>query len=165
MAGSSGPSVGGRGHADAEIEAVFAKYDVDGDRVLDAEEQMKMAHDLEGQKTDLNNQLAELEDAKANHRPTTARSRVSINDDDDDDDDEEGGGRRRGGGGGGGGGGVAYEEFVVLSRRVDRMEHSIGSIVSKIDAVLVKLEAMERAKLKRRETMGKLLDSITEVSD
>lgn len=43
------------------------------------------------------------------------------------------------------------------------MEHSIGSIVSKIDAVLVKLEAMERAKLKRRETMGKLLDSINEV--
>ena len=39
-----------RGHADTEIEAVFAKYDVDGDRVLDAEEQMKMAHDLEGQK-------------------------------------------------------------------------------------------------------------------
>jgi len=49
-----------------------------------------------------------------------------------------------------------------LSRRVDRMEHSIGSIVSKIDAVLVKLEAMERAKSKRRETMSKILDSITE---
>ncbi len=43
------------------------------------------------------------------------------------------------------------------------MEHSIGSIVSKIDAVLVKLEAMERAKSKRRETMSKILDSITEV--
>ncbi len=54
--------------------------------------------------------------------------------------------------------------FSVLSRRVDRMEHSIGSIVSKIDAVLVKLEAMERAKSKRRETMSKILDSITEVS-
>ena len=54
--------------------------------------------------------------------------------------------------------------FVIrLSRRVDRMEHSIGSIVSKIDAVLVKLEAMEKAKLKRRETMAKLLDSIAEV--
>lgn len=50
-----------------------------------------------------------------------------------------------------------------LTRRVDRMEHSIGSIVSKIDAVIVKLEAMERAKLKRRETMGRLLDNITEV--
>jgi len=51
-----------------------------------------------------------------------------------------------------------------LSRRVDRMEHSIGSIVSKIDAVLVKLEAMEKAKLKRRETMARLLDSIADVS-
>lgn len=56
-----------------------------------------------------------------------------------------------------------YLLFNRLSRRVDRMEHSIGSIVSKIDAVLVKLEAMEKAKLKRRETMAKLLDSITEV--
>ncbi|XP_038060410.1 polycystic kidney disease 2-like 1 protein isoform X3 [Patiria miniata] len=153
-----------RGHADAEIEAVFAKYDVDGDRILDAEEQMKMAADLEGQKTDLNNQLAELEEAQVTttNRPQTAsagrsKSRVSFNDglDSDDEDSQAGGGR-------GGVSGVSYEEFVVLSRRVDRMEHSIGSIVSKIDAVLVKLEAMERAKLKRRETMGKLLDSITE---
>lgn len=59
---------------------------------------------------------------------------------------------------------VSDNILQVLSRRVDRMEHSIGSIVSKIDAVLVKLEAMEKAKLKRRETMGKLLDSINEVA-
>lgn len=92
-------------------------------------------------------------------------SRVSYNDGDsgDDSDDEDSGtkssrtGRTSNG--------VSYEEFTVLSRRVDRMEHSIGSIVSKIDAVLVKLEAMEKAKLKRRETMGKILDSITEVCD
>ena len=45
------------------------------------------------------------------------------------------------------------------------MEHSVGSIVSKIDAVIVKLEAMERAKIKRRETMAKLLDNIKEVCD
>ena len=76
-----------------------------------------------------------------------------------DDDDED----IVGGGGGGRYGGVSNEEFTILQRRVDRMEHSIGSIVSKIDAVLVKLEAMERAKAKRRETMGKLLDSISEV--
>ena len=79
----------------------------------------------------------------------------------DSDDDAAG---RRGGRMGMTVAGVSYEEFTVLSRRVDRMEHSIGSIVSKIDAVLVKLEAMERAKSKRRETMGKILDSITEVS-
>ena len=62
------------------------------------------------------------------------------------------------------GGGASSEEFMLLQRRVDRMENSIGSIVSKIDAVLVKLEAMERAKTRRRETMSKLLDSISQVS-
>jgi len=65
---------------------------------------------------------------------------------------------------GGDGGGASSEEFTLLQRRVDRMENSIGSIVTKIDAVLVKLEAMERAKTRRRETMSKLLDSITQVS-
>lgn len=49
-----------------------------------------------------------------------------------------------------------------LTRRVDRMEHSIGSIVSKIDAVLVKMEAMEKAKANRRDTMSKILDTISE---
>jgi len=147
-----------RGHADAEIEAVFAKYDVDGDRVLDTEEQARMAADLQEQKAELTNEIAEVEEAAANVRPGTARSksRVSFNDGSDSEGEDDGnrGGRPPVG--------VSYEEFTVLSRRVDRMEHSIGSIVSKIDAVLVKLEAMERAKLKRRETMGKLLDSITE---
>ena len=47
----------------------------------------------------------------------------------------------------------------VLTRRVDRMEHSIGSIVSKIDAVLVKLEGIEKVKARRRETIGKILDN------
>lgn len=50
-----------------------------------------------------------------------------------------------------------------LVRRVERMEHSIGSIVSKMDAVIVKLEAMERAKLKRRDVLGRLLDGVMEV--
>lgn len=43
------------------------------------------------------------------------------------------------------------------------MEHSIGSIVSKIDAVIVKLEVMERAKVKRRDVLGRLLDGVMEV--
>lgn len=44
------------------------------------------------------------------------------------------------------------------------MEHSIGSIVSKIDAVIVKLEGMERAKLKRRDVLVRLLDGVMEVT-
>lgn len=35
-----------RGYAEAEIEAVFAKYDIDGDRGLDAEERKKMHMEL-----------------------------------------------------------------------------------------------------------------------
>ena len=85
-------------------------------------------------------------------------------DDSDGSDDELSASRSKSAAGGRVITGVSYEEFTVLSRRVDRMEHSIGSIVSKIDAVLVKLEAMERAKSKRRETMSKILDSISEVS-
>jgi len=140
-----------RGHADAEIEAVFAKYDIDGDRVLNEIEQSKMQADLEGQKAELNEEIEEVERAKTD--ASKMRSKISLRDDDDDgsDDGSEGGGR-----------GIPFEEFTVLSRRVDRVEHSIGSIVSKIDAVLLKLEAMDKAKMKRRETMTKLLDSISE---
>lgn len=42
------------------------------------------------------------------------------------------------------------------------MEHSIASIVSKIDAVLIKLESMEKGKTKRKATMSKILGAITE---
>lgn len=67
-------------------------------------------------------------------------------------------------------GGILMRLFVMnyyyrLVRRVDRMEHSIGSIVSKIDAVIVKLEGMERAKLKRKDVLGRLLDGMTEVRE
>ncbi|KAG8187460.1 hypothetical protein JTE90_009530 [Oedothorax gibbosus] len=52
-----------------------------------------------------------------------------------------------------------------LSERVDKMENSIGSIVSKIDAVLNKMAAMDRAKVKRRENMNKILNTISESGD
>lgn len=45
------------------------------------------------------------------------------------------------------------------------MEHSIGSIVSKIDAVIVKLEVMERAKMRRRDVLGRILDSWNPVTE
>jgi len=148
-----------RGHADPEIEAVFAKYDKDGDRILNEFEQRKMQEDLEGQKNELNEEIEEVERAKVDVRKM--RSRMSSHDDDDendsDDGSENGGTRRRRG--------IAMEEFTVLVRRVDRVENSIGSIVSKIDAVLLKLEAMDKAKIKRRETMTKLLDSMGEQNE
>lgn len=43
-------SISRRGYADGEIEAMFAKYDIDGDRVLDEDEQRRMHADLTEQK-------------------------------------------------------------------------------------------------------------------
>lgn len=110
----------------------------------------------------LTKEYDELEE-KAGNQGRHCSSRMSYQDDSGEDSDDEDNGSKLSRSGRVTNG-VSYEEFTVLSRRVDRMEHSIGSIVSKIDAVLVKLEAMEKAKIKRRETMAKMLDSITEVS-
>ncbi|XP_065286738.1 polycystin-2-like isoform X1 [Dermacentor albipictus] len=124
--------------SDMEIEMLFSKYDVDGNRELNEQETKEMMAHLEGQKVLLDEEIQ--------------REKTSGN-------DSTGGG---GGNGGGGDGGVSSDEFNILTRRVDRMEHSIGSIVSKIDAVLVKMEAMEKAKANRRDTMSKILDTISE---
>ncbi|XP_056424397.1 polycystin-2 isoform X2 [Hyla sarda] len=143
----------GKGHTDAEIEAIFAKYDQDGDQELTEHEHQQMRDDLEKER--------DLElDRGSLPRPMSSRSFPRSLDDSEEDDDEDSGhsSRRRGSSSSW----VSYEEFQVLVRRNDRMEHSIGSIVSKIDAVIVKLEAMERAKMKRREVLARLLDGVTE---
>ncbi|XP_031192915.1 polycystin-2 isoform X1 [Mastomys coucha] len=144
----------GKGHTDAEIEAIFTKYDQDGDQELTEREHQQMRDDLEKEREDLDLEHSSLP------RPMSSRSFPRSLDDSEEEDDEDSGhsSRRRGSISSG----VSYEEFQVLVRRVDRMEHSIGSIVSKIDAVIVKLEIMERAKLKRREVLGRLLDGVAE---
>ncbi|KAM7305363.1 polycystin-2 [Ixodes scapularis] len=126
--------------SDMEIEMIFSKYDVDGNRELSEQETKEMMAHLEGQKVLLDQEI-QLEKTQG---------------------DSSNAGGNAGGGGGGDGSGVSLDDFNVLSRRVDRMEHSIGSIVSKIDAVLVKMESMEKAKAHRRENMNKILDSISE---
>ena len=60
---------------------------------------------------------------------------------------------------------VIFVFVYSMQRRVDRLEHSIGSIVSKIDEVLVKLDSMEKNKSKRKDAMSKILDNITENDD
>ena len=40
------------------------------------------------------------------------------------------------------------------------MERSVGSIVTKIDAVIVKLEGMEKNKAKKREAMTRILEQM-----
>lgn len=144
----------GKGHTDAEIEAIFAKYDQDGDQELTEHEHQQMRDDLEKEREDLELDRGSLP------RPVSSRSFPRSLDDSEEDDDEDSGhsSRRRGSSSSG----VSYEEFQVMARRVDRIEHSIGSIVSKIDAVIVKLQTMERAEIKRKEVLARLLDGVTE---
>lgn len=155
-----------QGYTDSEVDAVVAKYDINGDRELSEEEVQRMKDDLEGQRANLAREYDDIEErvASANSRAKSRnREREESSSSSDDDDEEDGNGRRvRRTKSGRPIAGLTQEEFSGLTRRVDRMEHSISSIVSKIDGVLIKLEAMEKAKLKRKETMGKLLDSINE---
>ena len=46
-----------RGVPDSEIEAVFAKYDQDGDMMLNAEEQQKLKEDLLKQAEQINKDI------------------------------------------------------------------------------------------------------------
>jgi hypothetical protein len=120
-----------RGYADAEIEAVFAKYDVDGDRGLSADEQIRMQKDLNKQQTELDTEYNQMR----SENEATGESAA---------------------------GGANSEEVTGLLRRVERIEKSVGGLASKVESVVAKLELIERSKIKRRESLGRLLECITE---
>ncbi|CAG0892278.1 unnamed protein product [Cyprideis torosa] len=123
--------------SDMEIEMCFARYDTDGDRVIGENEKRAMLADIEGRRLELDQ---EIKKDGPESRPVTAKGAEAAVV----------------------AGAISEEEFQQLQRRVDRMEGSIGSIVNKIDAVLVKLDTMEKTKGKRRENMSKFLDSMAE---
>ena len=60
-----------RGVPDSEIEAVFAKYDQDGDMMLNAEEQQKLKEDLLKQAEQIN------KDIEVSLIPTSFRFRLN----------------------------------------------------------------------------------------
>lgn len=122
---------------DMEIEMLFAKYDLNNDRELDADETKMMLADLDGQRLEIDRQLKQQETGgEGGNSNTIAMGSL-----------------------------VSQQEFNGLYERVDKMENSIGNIVSKIDAVLNKMAAMDRAKAKRRENMNKILNTISESTD
>lgn len=117
-------SLRSKGYSDVEIETLFARYDLDGDRVLNQEEQLNMMKDL----ADQNEQLRDAMEA------------MEAMDDDGEEEEDEAGKKleeekkkRRLEG-------VMYEDYNFLASRIDTMESSIGSIVNKIEHVLQKVE-------------------------
>ena len=91
---------------------MFGKYDVDGDRVLDEKEQMNMIHDLAEENEDLRKILAEKE-------------KQGEDEEEPDEDKAEKKRQRRAEG-------VMYEDYTLLTNRIDKMESSIGSISKKV---------------------------------
>ena len=59
--------------------------------------------------------------------------------------------------------GLDNKEALLMYRRIERTEKSVSGLASKVDGLVTQLERIERAKSKRRETMSKLLENITEV--
>ncbi|MGH0135307.1 UNVERIFIED_CONTAM: hypothetical protein FKN15_059034 [Acipenser sinensis] len=104
------------GHSDHEISEAFAKFDHDGNLILDKVEQNRMISDLEEKKR------IPYPTAICKQKPTPG-----------------------------------------LVRRVVQLEQSIGSIVSKIDAVAMKLDTLDESKIKRKDQVGRMWN-INEVS-
>jgi polycystin 2 len=55
-----------RGYAEEEIETIFAKYDFNGDRVLDEQEQQALMNDLLRQNNDILREMDQLNMSKQN---------------------------------------------------------------------------------------------------
>uniref|UniRef100_A0A7N6BW39 Polycystin-2 n=1 Tax=Anabas testudineus TaxID=64144 RepID=A0A7N6BW39_ANATE len=110
-----------KGHTDAEIQAIFAKYDQDGDQDLTEHEHQQMRDDLEKER---------VSGDVITVCPTGFGDWFSL---------------------------------VASTHRQQLQMLSVFLIVSKMDAVIVKLEVMERANLKRRDVVGRLLDGVIEV--
>jgi len=130
-----------RGYTDVEIENVFARYDSDGDRVLRDAEQRKFKADLAAQENNLEMDINDLnnshgaqytnckikqktidyhfefrhnkEDGSTAAATTTSSGATGGNENDP---------ANR----------ITYDEFAILVRRIDRMEYSIGNIVSRV---------------------------------
>ncbi|RNA43788.1 polycystic kidney disease 2-like 1 [Brachionus plicatilis] len=109
-----------KGYGDVEIETLFSKYDVDGDRCLNEIEQKNMFKDLSEQNDELKEAYMVLEQASESKGMEEKKRKRTE--------------------------GVLFEDYSNLSGRIDKMETSIGSIVSKVDSVLTKLENAEKTK-------------------
>ncbi|XP_072095929.1 polycystin-2-like protein 1 [Mobula birostris] len=130
------------GHSDQEINDTFARYDHDDNKVLDEEEQMKMRNELEEKKIALNAEIAKL---GKNMDKSSVFNRSADFDNVKNNSNKPNGS-------------VTKEEFQALERQVVQLEHSIRNIISKVHAISVKLETMEKGKDVKR----KLLQSIPE---
>ncbi|CAF1607541.1 unnamed protein product [Adineta ricciae] len=124
-----------RGYAEEEIETIFAKYDLNGDRVLDENEQRALSNDLLRQNDAILREIDELNMSKKNNMPVD-------NVDEDNERSKSAASQRLQAHE------VSVEEYNELAKRLDTMETSVGFVLTKIDNVASKLDAYEKPKNK-----------------
>ncbi|CAF1337534.1 unnamed protein product [Rotaria magnacalcarata] len=124
-----------RGYAEEEIETIFAKYDFNGDRILDQNEQRALSNDLLRQNDDVRREIDQLnlsnnivpnddQHTSGDSRrkaSTVSGKRLPVNE-------------------------VSMEEYNDLAKRLDSMEASVGFVLTKIDNVSSKLDTYEKVK-------------------
>merc|ERR1711976_557169 len=155
-----------RGIPEAEIEAVFAKYDDDGDRVLDEKEQKRLRLSLERQKQELQDRIEEARGAvrsnsfKSNSVRSTVRNSTLVDSENElpqpsaglqfSDSDEllEKLARYF----------VGQEEFRIHSKRIDRLERHVQTVSTKIDGIIVKLDDKERSQERKRDNLSRVVE-------
>ncbi|XP_042314373.1 polycystic kidney disease 2-like 1 protein [Sceloporus undulatus] len=130
------------GHAEHEITAAFAKFDKDGNQILDEEEQKRMRNDLEEKRVALNE---EIENLGNSFRDNSLEDTLSFGDAKNNLANKSSL--------------VSEEEFQRLLQRVLQLEHSIANIISKTEALVVKLEGIERSKVRNNDPGEKLFDA------
>ncbi|XP_075790711.1 polycystin-2-like protein 1 [Pelodiscus sinensis] len=132
------------GHAEHEITAAFSRFDTDGNQILDEEEQKRMRNDLEEKRVALS---AEIENLGKSYGDDSPGDKLSLVDAKNNHANKAAW--------------VSEEEFQSLLRRVLPLERALAGLVPKIDAVVSKLEALERNKQQRKDLVGKLLYNIS----
>ncbi|XP_039770201.1 polycystic kidney disease 2-like 1 protein [Ornithorhynchus anatinus] len=122
------------GHADHEITAAFTRFDRDGNRVLDEEEQKRMQCDLEEKRETLRAEIENLDRSYGDPKLEMVGPVLS---------DQPGPASW-----------VSGEEFQKLAKRVLQLESALVGVVSQVEAVGTKLEVLERSSLKWEDPTG-----------
>jgi len=155
-----------RGIPDNEIEAVFAKYDTDGDLILDEEEQAALKRDLEKQKNELDSKIKNIKKTSNKVEDETEKSIMGSIANADTDmksvlEDSRGTSEEiisklaKSF--------VSHDEFSLNTKRIDRLERSVHQVGQKIDALIIKLDAVERIKARKKDNVSRVLDHTSEV--
>ncbi|KAM8923773.1 polycystin-2-like protein 1 [Pelodytes ibericus] len=124
------------GHEDHEITAAFSRFDQDGNRILDEDEQKRMRNILEERRVALN---AEIETLGRSYSNKSLDEGVNLTELKKHLSDKANW--------------VSQEEFTMFLKRLQQVEMSIGGIMRKIESVEMKLETIETNKAKQTNLM------------